>query len=96
VDLTGTFVGGVISIIGYVLLFVGVYKIFQIAGDVSEIKELLKSGRRTAVPAEATHMPAGADYSTALAEDPADAYAENLLRAVSAESQRAAEHSETR
>jgi len=70
----GPFVGELITIIGYVMIFVGVYKLFQIGSDLGEIKELLKSGQRgIAAP------------SGPLPSDPADAYAENLLRAVNQE-----------
>ena len=69
----GPFVGEIITIIGYVMIFVGVYKIFQIHSTLGEIKELLKSGQRSFTASG----PEGAD--------PADAYAENLLRAVNQE-----------
>jgi hypothetical protein len=71
----GPFVGELITIIGYVMIFVGVYKIFQIHSTLGEIKELLKSGQR-----------GFAGASGPLPSDPADAYAENLLRAVNQES----------
>jgi hypothetical protein len=70
----GPFVAEIITIIGYVMIFVGVYKLFQIGSDLGEIKELLKSQRGFA-------MPSGPAPS-----DPADAYAENLLRAINQES----------
>ena len=72
----GPFVGELITIIGYVMIFVGVYKIFQISSTLGEIKELLKSGQRGI----AASGPPGPLHS-----DPADAYAENLLRAVNQE-----------
>jgi hypothetical protein len=72
---TGPFVAEFMTIIGYVMIFVGVYKIFQISSTLGEIKELLKSGQR-----------GFAGPSGALASDPAEAYAENLLRAVNQES----------
>ena len=71
---TGPFVAEFMTIIGYVMIFVGVYKIFQISSDLGEIKELLKSGQR-----------GFAGPSGPLPSDPADAYAENLLRAVNQE-----------
>ena len=71
---TGPFVAEFMTIIGYVMIFVGVYKLFQIGSDLGEIKELLKSGQRGFVGA-----------SGPLPTDPADAYAENLLRAVNKE-----------
>ncbi len=70
----GPFVGELITIIGYVMIFVGVYKIFQIYATLGEIKELLKSGQR-----------GFAGPSGPAPSDPADAYAENLLRAVNQE-----------
>lgn len=72
---TGPFVTEIMTIIGYVMIFVGVYKLFQIASVLGEIKESLKSGQRGfAAP------------SGPLASDTADAYAESLLRAVREES----------
>lgn len=68
------------SIIGYVMIFAGIYKLFQIGSDLGEIKELLKSQRALAGPPGAFGPPRPA------ASDPADAYAENLLRAVNQES----------
>jgi hypothetical protein len=71
----GAFVSEIITIIGYVMVFLGVYKIFQISSTLGEIKELLKSGQRGL-----------AGPSGTLASDPAETYAENLLRAVNQES----------
>jgi hypothetical protein len=93
VDFSGAIVNGLLSIVGYVVIFLGVYKVFQIATDIREIKDLMVSGRRT---------PSGSASFTAvsapgltpdvtkdlIAEDSAAAYAEHLLRAVNAESQR--------
>ena len=45
-DLSGAFVNGLLSIIGYVIIFVGVYKVYQIATDIREIKDLMASARR--------------------------------------------------
>ena len=70
----GAFVSEIISIIGYVMVFLGVYKIFQISSTLGEIKELLKSGQRGLAGPSTPLGP--------LSLDPADAYAENLLRAV--------------
>ena len=69
----GPFVGEIITIIGYAMIFAGVFKIFKISSTLGEIRELLKSGAR------------GSAASGPLAADPAEAYAENLLRAVSQE-----------
>lgn len=82
-DITGSFIGQVIAIVCYVMIFLAVYKLFQIGTDLSEIKNLLKSGQRA--PAHSLDAPAS---------DP-DAYAENLLRAVNQESnqsEHAAQH----
>ena len=71
---TGPFVAEIMTIIGYVMIFVGVYKLFQVGSDLGEIKELLKSGQR-----------GFAGPSGPVVADPAEAYAENLLRAVNQE-----------
>jgi hypothetical protein len=73
----GPFVGELITIIGYVMIFVGVYKLFQIGSDLGEIKELLKSGQRGIAGPSGPVGP--------VVTDPAEAYAENLLRAVNQE-----------
>lgn len=39
-------IGTITSIIAYTLLFAGVYRLFTIAGDLSEIKELLREQKR--------------------------------------------------
>lgn len=70
----GPFVAELISIVGYVMIFLGIYKLFQISSTLGEIKELLKSGQR-----------GFAGPSGPAPSDPADAYAENLLRAVNQE-----------
>jgi hypothetical protein len=73
-------------------MFLGVYKVFQIATDIREIKDLMASSRRT--PLSAPFTPVGAPALAPevtrdlIAEDSAAAYAEHLLRAVNAESQR--------
>ena len=79
------FFGEIISIVAYVLLATGVYKLFQIVSLLGEIKELL--GRRPAY--EVTPL---STASTPLAElranDEAAEYAAKLLRAVNSESNR--------
>ena len=75
---TGPFVAEIITIIGYVMIFLGVYKLFQISSTLGEIKELLKSGQRGFTGPSGPLGP--------LPLDPAEAYAENLLRAVNQES----------
>src|ERR1700681_4429007 len=87
VDLSGAFVNGILAIIGYVVIFVGVYKVHQIASDIREIKDLVASARRGS--AAITPLPRGLPPEIAkdlVAEDSATAYAQSLLRAVSAES----------
>ena len=74
----GAFISELITIIGYVMIFLGVYKIFQISSTLGEIKELLKNGQRS--------FPGASGPSGMVASDPAEAYAENLLRAVNRES----------
>lgn len=93
-DFSGAIVNGLLTIVGYVAIFLGVYKVFQIATDIREIKDLIAS--RSRVPsAAAAFTPVGAPGLTPditkdlIAEDSAAAYAEHLLRAVNAESQRA-------
>ena len=76
---TGPFVAEIMTIIGYVMIFAGIYKLFQIGSDLGEIKELLKSQRGFVGPPGTFGPPRPA------ASDPAEAYAENLLRAVNQE-----------
>ena len=76
----GPFIAEIITIIGYVMIFVGVYKLFQISSDLGEIKELFKSQRSFAAPPGAFGPPQPAP------SDSAAAYAESLLRAVNQES----------
>jgi len=94
VDLSGAFVNGILTIIGYVVIFVGVYKVYQVATDIREIKELLVSSRRNplGVAPLASGIPGLAPDVTKdlLAEDSATAYAQSLLRAVNSESRGAA------
>src|ERR1700681_1394496 len=82
VDLSGAFVNGILAIIGYVVIFVGVYKVHQIATDIREIKDLVASARRSS--AAITPLPRG--LAPEIADDSATAYAQSLLRAVNAES----------
>jgi hypothetical protein len=90
VDLAGAFFNGILTTIGYVVIFVGVYKVYQAATDIREIKELLVSGRRTPIPVAppvSAGMPGLAPEvaKDLLAEDSATAYAQSLLRAVNPE-----------
>ena len=92
-DFFGAFINGLLTTVGYVVIFLGVYKLFQIATDIREIKDLVASARRVSLGA-APSMPVGAPVlapdvtKDIIAEDSAAAYAEHLLRAVNAESQR--------
>ena len=89
-DLAGAFFNGILTTIGYVVIFIGVYKVYQAAADIREIKELLVSGSRVPIP---TATPAAASMpglapevaKDLLAEDSATAYAQSLLRAVNPE-----------
>jgi hypothetical protein len=74
---TAPFIAEIMTVIGYVMIFVGIYKLFQITSELGEIKELLKSQRA---------FPASGPSGAADAADAADAYAQNLLRAVNQES----------
>jgi hypothetical protein len=89
VDLSGAFINGILTIIGYVVIFVGVYKVYQVATDIREIKELLVSRRNplSAAPLAPTGVPGLApDVAKGLlGEDSATAYAQSLLRAVNSE-----------
>jgi hypothetical protein len=87
VDLAGAFFNGILTIIGYLVIFFGVYKVYHVATDIREIKELLVSGRRNAIPvapAVSASFPGLAPEvaKDLLAEDAATAYAQSLLRAV--------------
>jgi len=93
VDFVGAIVNGLLATVGYVVIFFAVYKLYQIATDIREIKDLVASARR--VPLGAAPIPAaGAPVlSPEIArgqttEDSAAEYAANLLRVVNAGSQR--------
>lgn len=91
------FIGEVVAIAGYMILFTGVYKLFQIATELGEIKQLLKDQSRSSsltsaiVPAHAPNT--GLGFPPLVSSDDASEYAEKLLRAVNAESQHAAPES---
>ncbi len=89
-DFFGAFISGILSLVVYIVVFMGVYKLYYIAKDIHEIRELmerkLRNSADAAAPARAV-APAAADFTKSLSdEDAASAYAEQLLRAVSAES----------
>jgi hypothetical protein len=86
VDLSGTLINGLLTIAAYIAIFFGVYKVFQIATDIRQIKELMASSRRGPLSVGAV-TPSGITKDL-IAEDSAAAYAEQLLRAVNAESPR--------
>jgi hypothetical protein len=91
VDFSGALVNGLLTIVGYAVIVLGVYKVFQIATDIREIKDLVASARRTSLGPTAQPLvaPAVAPAITKdlISDDSASAYAEQLLRAVNAESQ---------
>ena len=88
-DLAGAFFNGILTTIGYIVIFMGVYKVYQAATDIREIKELLVKGRNplAAAPLASASVPGLAPQVTKdlLAEDSATAYAQSLLRAVNSE-----------
>lgn len=75
----------VVAILAYVLLFAGVYKLFQIATELGEIKQLLKDRTHSVPSPQRTSMEL-APFATSQSSDDAADYAAKLLRAVSAES----------
>jgi hypothetical protein len=92
VEFSGALVGGLLTIVAYAVIAAGLYKIFQIATDIREIKDMVASARRS--PLGATPPVPGIAAGLApvisqdlMADDSASAYAEQLLRAVKAESQ---------
>ena len=76
-ELAHTFLNEIFALLGYALLIAGVYKIFQVDAQVKEIKELIEKSARSSRLGAA---------SPVVAEDSASEYAENLLRALQAES----------
>ncbi len=73
-EMAQALVSGMLMIVGYVVVFFGVYKIYQIATDIREMKEWLQ-GRKSGSPSAASPAPLAF-------EDSATAYAEKLLRVV--------------
>lgn len=89
-DFFGAIVNGLLTTVAYVVIFLGVYKLFQIATELREIKDLVASARRVpsgAAPFTSVSAPAVVPETTKglTGEDSAAAYAEHLLRAVNAE-----------
>jgi hypothetical protein len=83
VDFFGAIISGLLTTVAYVVIVFGVYKLFQIANDVREIKELAMSSLRA--PSLAVSKTSPAISRDLVAEDSAAAYAEHLLRAVKPE-----------
>jgi hypothetical protein len=81
--IAAAFFGELVSILSYVLLAVGIFKLFQIVTLLGEIKELL--GRRPA-PEGASFPAASVPMAELRANDEAAEYAARLLRAVNSES----------
>ena len=97
-DIAGLIFGQLITWISLAGLGAGVYKLFQIHKELGEIKEVLRSGRRSfiepaasapvPVATQLSHVASGGYAAEGEEDDAATAYAEQLLRAVNAESQR--------
>jgi hypothetical protein len=85
VDFVGAFVQEITVIASYALLIGGVYMLFRISSDLGEIKQLLKDRTRSAPPSPALSS-ALAPLANMRSTDDASEYAEQLLRAVNAES----------
>ena len=82
-EIVGPFIQELLAIAGYALVFAGVYKLFQVAGDIREIKDVIKNAQRSGSHfSTAALAPGETDNSL----DSANSYAESLLRAVSAQS----------
>jgi hypothetical protein len=89
VDFLGTIVSGLLTTVAYLVIFLGVYKLFQIASELREIKDLVASARRVpsgAAPFTSVSAPALMPETAKVlpGEDSAAAYAEHLLRTVNA------------
>jgi hypothetical protein len=77
----GAIISEVMAIITYAVVVSGVYKLFQIATELQEIKKLLKDGAQAGQA-----VPAASPYAEIHPTDDATDYAAKLLRAVNAES----------
>jgi hypothetical protein len=82
VGILGAILGEVLSVITYTMVVAGVYKLFQIASELAEIKNLLKGGAQLTSPSSAAVTP----YAEIEASDDASDYAAKLLRSINAES----------
>lgn len=87
-EIIGALLGEMAAIMGYVLLLAAVWKLFQIATELGEIKELLRNQARSVPPSPALAH-ALAPLTDLRSADDASDYAEKLLRAVNAESRAA-------
>jgi len=93
VDFFGAIVNGLLTTVAYVVIFFGVYKLYQIATDIHEIKDLVVSARRVPSGAAPFTPVSAAILAPEITRDPATEdsaadYAANLLRTVNAGSQR--------
>lgn len=90
-DLSGALINGLLTVVGYTVIFLGVYKVFQIATDIREIKDMVAKARGNSVDFTRPTPVIARTVAPVIARDPiADdpsAYAEQLLRAVNADSQ---------
>jgi hypothetical protein len=92
VEFLGAFVSTLLSVVAYGIIFLGVYKLYYIAKDIHEIKELMERKLKNPAQVPTAAAPVIAPVLTPeltkglSEEDAASAYAEQLLRAVSAES----------
>ena len=77
-DVFGAFLGEVFSIIAFLLLLAGVYKVFQMSTDLREIKELLRDIKRNTQQVFPSRAPGG--------DAPGPISPEELVRAVHAQS----------
>lgn len=85
-EIIGALLNEMAVIIGYVLLFAAVWKLFQITTELGEIKELLRNKARSSAPLSPSMAQALAPLTDLRSSDDASDYAERLLRAVNAES----------
>ena len=89
-EIVGSLIQELLAVVGYAILLAGVYKLYQIATDIREIKEAIKGARRLGDHVGAPASMEGLRSDTEFSLDAADSYAENLLRTVSAQTR--AEH----
>jgi hypothetical protein len=86
--LAGLVLGQLLTILSVAALIVGVHRVFLIQKELAEIKEILRSGRRSlGEPAGTAHASLATDYTAEVDDHAATAYAENLLRAMKTDTQ---------